>query len=86
MPRHAPRYAPRYALGIDCGTSSCRSLLVDLANGDELATHVYSFPSGDHGVLVSPSDANVARQEPGDYLTGLEDCVRGGLARSRHVG
>ena len=71
---------PRFALGIDYGTSSCRSLLVDLANGDEVATHVYHFASGDHGVLVSPHDQDVARQEPLDYLVGLETCVRGGLA------
>lgn len=70
---------PRYALGIDYGTSSCRSLLVDLATGDEVAGAVYSYPSGQRGVVIDPADPDVARQEPGDYLLGLEFCVREGL-------
>lgn len=68
----------RYALGIDYGTSSCRSLVVDLADGSEIAEAVYSYPSGQNGVVVA-SDPDVARQEPADYLAGLEDTVRRAL-------
>ncbi len=70
---------PRYALGIDYGTSSCRSLLVDLATGDEVADAVFAYPSGQRGVLTRADDPDVARQEPSDYLAGLEHCVVGGL-------
>jgi L-ribulokinase len=68
----------RYALGIDYGTSSCRSLVVDLADGSEIAEAVYSFPTGVNGVVVT-GDPDVARQEPRDYLAGLEDTVRRAL-------
>ena len=36
----------KYAIGLDFGTNSCRSLLVDAANGRELASHVFPYPSG----------------------------------------
>lgn len=70
---------PHYALGIDYGTSSCRSLLVDLTSGDEVAQAAFLYPSGVHGVLTDGRDANIARQEPADYLAGLEHCVSEGL-------
>lgn len=76
---------PRYALGIDYGTSSCRSLLVDLATGDEVAESVFRYPSGRHGVVITAHDVDVARQEPADYLAGLEHCVTGGLRAARSV-
>lgn len=61
----------RYALGIDYGTSSCRSLLIDLADGEEVVTAVYAYPHGVDGVVVS-ADPDFARQHPADYLSGLE--------------
>jgi L-ribulokinase len=67
----------RYAIGLDFGTNSCRSLLVDLADGRELATHVFTYPSGDAGVIVEPEDPNLARQNPADYLQGIEATVAG---------
>ncbi len=70
---------PRYALGIDYGTSSCRSLLIDLADGSESAESVFAFPTGVAGVLTSPTDPNLARQEVSDYLEGLAATIRGSL-------
>ena len=71
----------RYALGIDYGTSSCRSLVVDLADGREIAEAVYSFPGGVGGVVVA-ADPDVARQEPRDYLEGLELTVKSALLKA----
>ncbi len=62
----------KYAIGLDYGTNSCRSLIVNLESGAEVATHVFNYPSGEMGVLVDPKDPNVARQHPQDYLKGLE--------------
>ena len=53
-----------YAIGLDYGTNSCRSLLVDLTNGEELGSVVFPYPSGELGILTDPSDPNVARQNP----------------------
>jgi L-ribulokinase len=65
----------KYAIGLDFGTNSCRSLLVDLSDGRELATHVYAYPSGEAGVIIDPADPNLARQNPADYLRGIEVSV-----------
>ena len=62
----------RYALGLDYGTNSCRALIVDLANGDELASYVYPYPSGKQGILLDPKDPNVARQNPKDYIEAFD--------------
>ncbi len=73
----------RYALGIDYGTNSCRSLLVDLADGREVGSTVFNYPSGDLGVLTDPRDPNVARQNPQDYLDGLVAVVHGALSQAK---
>lgn len=61
----------KYAIGLDYGTNSCRSLIVDLDAGKELASHVFSYPSGEQGILLDDRDPNVARQNPQDYIDAL---------------
>jgi len=73
----------RYALGIDYGTNSCRSLLVDVSNGAEVGSTVFNYPSGVLGILTDPRDPHVARQNPQDYLDGLEAVVRGALEQAQ---
>src|SRR6185369_6672095 len=83
-PRRPPSdMTSRYALGIDYGTNSCRSLLVDLHDGREVGSTVFNYPSGELGILTDPRDPNVARQNPQDYLDGLEAVVRGALEQAR---
>ncbi|WP_395738682.1 ribulokinase [Prosthecobacter sp.] len=72
----------RYSLGIDYGTNSCRSLLIDLDNGAEVGSTVFNYPSGEMGILLDPKDPHVARQNPQDYLDGLEAVTRGALAQA----
>ena len=73
----------QFSLGIDYGTNSCRALLVDLANGNELATAVFPYPSGEHGILLDPGDPHVARQNPQDYLDGLVATITSVVAQAR---
>ncbi|GEP44789.1 ribulokinase [Brevifollis gellanilyticus] len=73
----------RYALGIDYGTNSCRSLLIDLDNGAEVGSTVFNYPSGEMGILLDPKDPHVARQNPQDYLDGLEAVTRGALQQAK---
>ena len=54
--------------GLDYGTNSCRSLLVNLATGEELGSATFPFPSGSAGILLDPADPHLARQNPQDYL------------------
>jgi L-ribulokinase len=72
-----------YALGLDYGTNSVRAVIVDLSNGDELSACVYGYPSGDLGILTDPTDPNVARQNPQDYINGLEEVIRGAIAEAK---
>src|SRR5687767_7168840 len=72
-----------FTLGIDYGTSSVRALVVRCVDGAELGAAVVSYPSGHQGVLLDPGDHNLARQNPADYLFGLEKAVRQALAAAR---
>lgn len=69
-----------FTLGVDFGSNSARALIVDAADGREVASHVVPYPSGDAGILLDPADPNVARQHPGDYVVGFEQSIRGALA------
>lgn len=69
-----------YALGLDYGTNSVRALVVDTATGEEVGTGVFEYPSGKAGILLDAADPNLARQNPQDYLDGLEASVRAALA------
>ena len=71
---------PSYAIGLDYGTNSCRSLIVDLETGRELSSAVFPYPSGVQGIITDPSDPHVARQNPQDYLDGCEYIIREALA------
>jgi L-ribulokinase len=71
-----------YTMGLDYGTNSVRALLVDVADGREVATAVWVYEHGDEGVILS-RDPNLARQHPADYLTGAEIAIRKALAEAK---
>ena len=75
----------KYVIGLDFGTNSCRSLIVDVANGKELASDVFMYPSGKLGVVVDSADPNLARQNPADYLLGIEVTVKKALRKAKKV-
>jgi len=75
----------RYALGLDFGTNSCRSLIVDLEDGNEVGSVVFDYPSGEAGVLLDEKDPNVARQNPQDYLDGLVAVVTGAVEQAKEA-
>jgi len=74
-----------YAIGLDYGTNSVRCLIVDTTNGREVGTAVFNYPTGEMGILVSRTDHNLARQNPADYLKGLEVSIRQALARAKRA-
>ena len=72
----------KYAIGLDFGTNSVRALVVNVANGREAGTAVWSYERGTEGVILS-KDPNLARQHPSEYVKGAEKSIRGALAAAR---
>jgi L-ribulokinase len=71
----------KYVIGIDYGTDSVRSLIVNAGNGKEIAGDVFYYPRWKEGKFCIPA-LNQFRQHPLDYLEGLEITVRNALAQS----
>ncbi len=60
----------KYTIGVDYGTDSVRSILVDTSNGKEIADAVFYYPRWKNGEYCSPAE-NQFRQHPLDYIEGL---------------
>jgi L-ribulokinase len=75
----------KYTIGLDYGTNSVRCVIVDTADGRELGTCVHEYETGEAGILLDPSDHNLARQNPADYLKGVEVTVAGAIAQARQA-
>ncbi|MGN6643109.1 MAG: ribulokinase [Verrucomicrobiota bacterium] len=69
----------QYTIGLDSGTNSVRALIVNVANGAEIAAAVWTYAHGTQGVILN-RDPNLARQHPADYLTGAEITIKEALA------
>jgi L-ribulokinase len=72
----------KYTIGLDYGTNSVRALIVNIANGAEVATAVWNYEHGDAGVILS-RDPNLARQHPADYIKGAEVSIKKALAAAK---
>jgi L-ribulokinase len=70
--------AKKYVIGIDYGTDSVRSVVVDTTNGEISGTAVFEYPRWKKGLYCDPA-ANRFRQHPLDYVEGLEETVKGAL-------
>ncbi len=68
----------KYTIGLDYGTNSVRALVVNVANGAEVASAVWGYEHGTEGVMLA-RDPNLARQHPGDYVKGAEETLREAL-------
>ena len=79
----------KYAIGVDFGTESGRSIIVDVSDGSELATAVYPYSNGviderlplDRPVSLPP---DWALQDPDDYLRVFKATIPAVL-RTRHA-
>jgi len=72
-----------YSIGLDYGTNSVRTVLVDVTNGEEIATAIHEYETGEAGIILDPSDHNLARQNPADYLKGIEDTITQAIAQAK---
>jgi L-ribulokinase len=65
----------KYVFGVDFGTDSVRSLLVNALNGEEIATAVFYYPRWKNQLFCHPG-LNQFRQHPLDYLEGLTYTIK----------
>ncbi|HVU94994.1 MAG TPA: ribulokinase [Puia sp.] len=70
-----------FVIGVDYGTDSVRSLLVNAADGSEIASSVFYYPRWRDGLYCNPAE-NVFRQHPKDYIEGLEYTIKNCLAQA----
>lgn len=68
----------RLVIGVDFGTDSVRTVIVDAADGSEIASAVHSFRRWGEGRYSDPL-RNQFRQHPLDHIEGLENTIRGAL-------
>jgi len=71
----------QYTIGLDYGTNSVRALIVNVANGAEVAAAVWTYAHGTEGVILA-RDPHLARQHPADYLQGAEVTIKQALAEA----
>jgi L-ribulokinase len=70
-----------FVIGVDFGTDSVRSVLIDAIDGKEAASSVFYYPRWKAGLYCNPS-INQFRQHPLDYVEGLETTIKDCLQKA----
>lgn len=70
-----------YVIGVDYGTDSVRSVLIDTANGEEISSSVFYYPRWKAGLFCDAAQ-NQFRQHPLDYVEGLETTIKDCLQKA----
>lgn len=71
----------QYVIGVDYGSDSVRSVLINATNGKEIASSVFNYPRWKQGLYCDPS-GNQFRQHPLDYTEGLIYTIKSCLAQA----
>lgn len=74
----------QYVIGVDYGTDSVRSVLVDASNGAAVASSVFNYPRWQQGLYCN-ANTNQFRQHPLDYIEGLEHTIKDCLKQAAGV-
>ncbi|UEG53821.1 ribulokinase [Mucilaginibacter daejeonensis] len=72
---------PQYVIGVDYGSDSVRSVIVNAADGKELASSVFYYPRWQKGLYCNAAEDQF-RQHPLDYIEGLETTIKNCLAKA----
>jgi L-ribulokinase len=64
-----------FVIGVDYGTDSVRSIIVDAKDGAVIASEVFAYPRWRDGLYCNPAK-NQFRQHPTDYIEGLEYTIK----------
>lgn len=68
-------------IGVDYGSDSVRSVIVNAANGEEIASSVFNYPRWRDGKYCVPAE-NQFRQHPQDYIDGLKATIKDCIAQA----
>lgn len=71
----------KYTIGLDYGSDSCRAVIVNIENGEEVSSSVKYYKRWKEGKYCNPSK-NQYRQHPLDYTEGLEESVKEALSKA----
>lgn len=71
----------KYVIGLDYGSDSARSIIVDAITGNEVATSVKHYPRWTEGKYCNPAKDQY-RQHPLDYIEVMEFIVKDALAKA----
>lgn len=74
----------QYVIGIDYGSDSVRSVIINANNGAELASSVFYYPRWQKGLFCDPAK-NQFRQHPLDYIEGLEQSIKACIQKAGGV-
>jgi len=69
-----------YVIGVDYGSDSVRTIIVDAHNGEELAASVFYYPRWKKQLYCDATE-NLFRQHPLDYVEGLEFTIKECVAK-----
>ncbi|HUQ96081.1 MAG TPA: ribulokinase, partial [Chitinophagaceae bacterium] len=64
-----------YVIGVDYGTDSVRSVIINAQNGTEVAAAVFPYPRWSESLFCNAAESRF-RQHPLDYIDGLEETIK----------
>ncbi len=70
-----------FVIGVDYGSDSVRSVIIDAHTGEEKAASVYYYPRWKKGAFCDAA-RNQFRQHPLDYIEGLETTIKDCLQKA----
>src|SRR5436190_945215 len=70
-----------FVIGVDFGTDSVRSIIVNTDNGQEIASSVFNYPRWKDGLYCNAAEQQF-RQHPLDYIEGIEETIKNCLTQA----
>jgi L-ribulokinase len=89
LQNNVTKHIDSFVIGVDYGTDSVRSVIINTANGEEISSSTFYYPRWIDGLFCNAA-AQQFRQHPLDYIEGLErtikDClVKAGAATAQNI-
>jgi L-ribulokinase len=72
-----------FVMGVDYGTDSVRSVIINASTGEEITSSVFLYPRWRDGLYCNAGKQQF-RQHPLDYVEGLEQTIKNCLKKAGH--